>query len=1261
MRSTLVGSSRNCEDHVSRGWGDMGGGSSRCLKQARIGGAGQIASILTATALLAALPALGSSTPVASAAESGGHKTSEASAALEKAAASGDEVEVVGAREEYSTTYANPDGYSFTLEQSAVPVRVATPDGSWTAPDATLEHRTDGSIGPKAAVADISISGGGNRGKLVTLAEEGRSLSLGWPGTLPTPTLEGAAATYAEVLPGVDLRMTATLEGVRQVLIVKSAEAAANPELKRIEFSLRTDGLTVGSRAGGGLAALDEDGNTVFRSPAAQMWDSAGNVDTTGTTTMSLASAAEGEPVRDGDGETVEDPAEGPGDGDAAAVLPVTVTEDSVAVEPKADLLTSEDTVYPLYIDPDVALEASERTVLSSDGDTFYNFSGGDDGEGVGLCDTYITGGYAYYCGSGYRQRMYFEFAPTKLAGKRVLDATFRVTERWSMSCEKTVVDLVRTGNISSATRWPGPTANWDVMGDRTVAAGRGTACDPDQPDAPIEFNDDPTQGYENLTSTVKKFAAGDFARLTLMLKAHNESDPNGWKRFDDDAVLSVKYVGLPAVPTNAGIVHGKVVVCETDAADPDIIAEPEPILSARPQTAAGGEGGAHLRAHFYIQKKKKDGTWEVATEPVRPVSGSVGDNGLVQYPSPITLADGVLYRLAVFTRSLYNNDNSQLESNSTVTTKGWCYFKVDTTAPKPPGIAFGSPYSECVSNDCAAAGGPGTKAQFTFTPAAGDITNTHYQYKLSSDAAWSPWLAGATVERWITPRLAGQQQLHVRAKDANGPGTSKIVEFKVAEGQGPVGRWHFDDAAPGSSLKTAADTATEGTRHNATLYTGGSGWSTLARRGEGDRSLWLNDTSDTTLQSGYAATSESVVNTLDSFTVSSWAYLTDSSTYRTVLSQTGSDGSGFSLYYSPGAQRWVFLWSWYEGRERKYQGANADAAGVSLKTWTHLAGSYDAESRTIRLYVNGRLQGAPVSLPSASDATEADGTLQFGREGRPGGTYVNYWRGRVDEVAVWQWSPTDEQAAEELVANEARLLQPDGTAEVELMGAWEPDGVSGTTLADETSGYKRTLTLKGGAKLDGEAIVLDGVDDAATTAGPITDDSGSFTATTAVELDTKAMAAKPNGYIAQVIGQRGPDGASWGLWFEKTGTELDPETETELPVGYWYFGRLNANGSWSAVVSDGAVTASANSVTQLTGVFDAYSDTISLYIGVNQNGSDLAYTAVAGSGDFAVGTGFVNAAWKHHLPGRITDVRIWAGAMSGQQQISDTVGTTGA
>ncbi|MFE2070463.1 hypothetical protein ACFXDH_50285 [Streptomyces sp. NPDC059467] len=110
-------------------------------------------------------------------------------------------------------------------------MRAKQTDGSWAQPDATLEERSDGTVGPKASVAKISFSGGGSGADLVKLSLDGRSLTVGWPGMLPKPTLDGDSAVYADVLPGVDLRMTATTEGYREVLVVTSASAASNPEL----------------------------------------------------------------------------------------------------------------------------------------------------------------------------------------------------------------------------------------------------------------------------------------------------------------------------------------------------------------------------------------------------------------------------------------------------------------------------------------------------------------------------------------------------------------------------------------------------------------------------------------------------------------------------------------------------------------------------------------------------------------------------------------------------------------------------------------------------------------------------------------------------------------------------------------------------------------------------------------------------------------------------------------------------------------------
>jgi len=1204
--------------------------------------------------------------------------TPEARADAEKAAETGEQVEVVGERTPYTTTFANPDGVTFTLKDSVVPVRTRQADGSWVQPDATLEARSDGTVGPKASVAKISFSDGGDGGDLVELSLNGRSLTVGWPGTLPKPTLDGDSAVYADVLPGVDLRMTATTEGYREVLVVTSASAAANPELKELSFPVRADGLSLRDGGSGGLSAVDDDGNAVFRAPAAQQWDSSGDSTSTASaspaafsdsvsqssfTTAAQDSTAAASPGDDG--ETTPDPAEGPSDGDTSTRLPVIAAQGTIKVTPDASMLADESSVFPQYIDPDVGMTASERTLLSSDGDTFYNFSGGDDGKGVGYCGTYVTGGYAYYCGSGYKNRMYFEFSPAKLAGKHVLDATFEITEKWSMSCTPSWVDLTRTGNISSSTNWPGPTANWDMMVDRDVSAGRGSACDPSQPAAPIEFNDNPAEPNENLTSTVTKFADGDFSRLTLMLKAHDETDPNGWKRFDDNAELDVKYVGIPAKPTKIGLVTGSTtrttVACETKQSDPLVVSEPKPLLQSTPQTAAGGESGASLKAVYSVDKyTASSDTWSTVFETARPTSGYVGDNVSPGSVETSALTEGALYRYRSWTRSYYNSGDDYLAGPSNGSTTGYCYFKVDPTRPKAPGIALSSPYSVCDTSSCTAAGGPGSDVTFTFSPASGDAaTNTNYEYKLTSSAAWSSPIAASKPTAAFTPPTSGTFSVFVRAEDSLGWGAQNSVDFLVAEGDGPTGQWHFDEAS-GAALDTSTTVAAE--QDNATLSSSGA-----SRDGRGRRGVLTHDATgaelatpvtDTGLtvdgSAGYAATSGAVVESRSSYTVEAWARMAATPPHNYVLlSQTGSGSTqpGFAIYYSTSYGKWIFNWHWTDSAgTAHFVRSLADAASPPVKVWTHLAGVYDADAGTIQLYVNGKAQGTPQAIPSGEP--EADtGPLEFGRgNGSTAGTFADYFNGQIDEARVWQRALSAQE-----VSTEARLLTADRYAATELMADWDPSAATGTTVPDTISGYGTSLTLSGGASLDGTGIVLDGTDDAASAPGPLVDETGSFTATTAVQLDSAALAAKPVGYMGQVLGQRSADGSAWGLWYELTGTDTDPETDATIPVGLWHFGRLNTDGSFTGVVSDDV--ANLGSAVRLTGVFDAQSGTVSLYVGDAQNGDDTSYTAVVGTGDFAVGKAYVNSAWGHYLPATVSDIRVWAGAMASQDQIVETVG----
>ncbi|KPC89996.1 hypothetical protein ADL27_38120, partial [Streptomyces sp. NRRL F-6602] len=139
--------------------------------------------------------------------------------------------------------------------------------------------------------------------------------------------------------PDVDLKVTATAESFQHVLVVKTPEAAASEKLKKLTFGLKTTGLDLEEGATGNLTAVDANGNTVFRSPPAQMWNSAGK-------TLSPASpAAKGASRATVDEKEPSDPAEAapsgsglePGQGDKFTKMDVEVEETSLSIVPDAE------------------------------------------------------------------------------------------------------------------------------------------------------------------------------------------------------------------------------------------------------------------------------------------------------------------------------------------------------------------------------------------------------------------------------------------------------------------------------------------------------------------------------------------------------------------------------------------------------------------------------------------------------------------------------------------------------------------------------------------------------------------------------------------------------------------------------------------------------------------------------------------------------------------------------------------------------------
>ncbi|MFG2907350.1 ricin-type beta-trefoil lectin domain protein [Kitasatospora sp. NPDC048286] len=362
---------------------------------------------------------------------------------------------------ETSLTVAEPNG-KLTVTSHLQPARVKKPNGGWTAVDATLGRNADGTYSPNTTPSGVALSGGG-RGPLATLTDkDGRSLAVTFPVTLPKPTVSGSAATYAEVLPGVDLRVTVTDQGaVREVLVVKDAKAAANPALKTITLGTGTKGgLTVSADAEGNLTAAGKDGKAAFRAQAPLMWDSAA--------TAPVAAAAPAAPAAK-DAKVAAAPAagttqpagrndsspEGPGHGAHIKPIGVEAKDGSLALTPDADLLGGKDTVWPLFIDPTfqpaptMGTSHFAQVMEGCAGTPAYDVAQ-DNGQGAG---------YQHYKSNCYgMERSYYEFGTGSLTPQMYIDsarAYFSETYAAAWDCNATApVTLKWTWEIGGGTTW---------------------------------------------------------------------------------------------------------------------------------------------------------------------------------------------------------------------------------------------------------------------------------------------------------------------------------------------------------------------------------------------------------------------------------------------------------------------------------------------------------------------------------------------------------------------------------------------------------------------------------------------------------------------------------------------------------------------------------------------------------------------------------------------------------------------------------------
>ncbi|WP_254711929.1 VCBS repeat-containing protein [Streptomyces sp. TRM64462] len=680
--------------------------------------------------------------------------------ALAEAKNTGKPVEILDARSQTSETFALPNG-TYRHVQHTVPVRVKR-EGRWTPVDTSL-IKAAGRVTPKAAVGNVTFSAGG-KAPLVVLKDQGRTLELTWPEPLPEPVLDGSVATYPEVMPGVDLSVAASVDGFSQALVVKTPEAAANPDLAGIDFGIEADGLTLRKDAETGvLSAVNPAGQTVFASSTARMWDSSGT-ETEETPpprvmsrSMAAAAAKDAEEAKEARGGT------GPSDltpGAKSATVGVAVQKDRLTLKPDQKLLSAPDTTFPVYIDPRMTGTRQAWTIAYKPHSTSSYWNG--TGWGGGTTGEARVG---YEKSSGGTARSFFRVDSKFLAGVKVVDAQFQITETHSWSCTPKPVELWLTGSISSSTTWA-KQPSWSTRQDsRNYAHGNETyGC----PNKAVDFS---------AKDAAVKAAKGKWSNITFGLRApqsaEDKKDTYSWKKFKPDAKLIVDFNRPPKAPWSLDTIPSTKVGTNQcgNGSSYVTLGNTDVVLTAQVWDPDGGD--VNVQFHLWATGKH-GGTPGVFFD--KKVKVTVSPKSSKGARAQVTVPKALLNQYKGLSGGQFSWKAQAEDPRDAAFASDWtptagapgCRFGFDPAAPSVPPVVKSADglYPEDADGALAR-----TTGKFTFE--SNGVTDvTQYKYALDRvppNSPATPTVKGGSVTVSVTPLTPGPHTLYVQSFDAAG------------------------------------------------------------------------------------------------------------------------------------------------------------------------------------------------------------------------------------------------------------------------------------------------------------------------------------------------------------------------------------------------------------------------------------------------------------------------------------------------------------
>lgn len=568
-------------------------------------------------------------------------------AAIAKARSQGSPASIGSLTDEFSTTAANPDG-TLTTVYSASPQRARQGD-SWVPIDTTLVERSDGSLAPRAATGGLVIAADRST-RLLSLKEGSRELVFTWPRALPAPVVSGDTATFREVYAGVDLQITADAGGYSSVFVVKTREAAANPQLHTIDFGITGTNVRIRETTGGGAEAVDVAGGAqVFHTDSAFMWDS---TPVTGT-------AGKSSGTRVADGPSSREP------GRNMAEVKIDIEGGKQLLTLDQDLLTAPSTTFPVYVDPYWSGSPGKGQLnwarISSNGWDYYNSTSktGATSARIGLDE--------WPGGEGEKARTYYQMNTSGIKGAQIFEANLYVVHRWSASCGNTPAVVYGTHGPSS---WGSSGLRWDKQ--PTVTTGVLSTVNARELDCGTsKQRPSPASLNFNVLSHIKTAAASKVSGATFLVKA-DEGERMHWKQlgYGGGATLSVRYSYKPQFINGTGnprvtpsvVDQGRIVTTTST-----------PTLSAQGFTPK--VNGLQENVQIYYQVFNSAGTKVISGYGP---SGSYNLNGS-PWQVHTALADGNYTWNATIKNAsgIWGGVYSASQA-----------FTIDTTAPKAPGIA---------------------------------------------------------------------------------------------------------------------------------------------------------------------------------------------------------------------------------------------------------------------------------------------------------------------------------------------------------------------------------------------------------------------------------------------------------------------------------------------------------------------------------------------------------------------------------------------